>query len=145
MCPQSRSCACRLDRPLARGLRDAGLDRDAITGLLLRLRALLALPRPGDPPAAGPYAAVLLRDPAARVAVGVNTWDDVEWVTGDAWDAFADSAAAVLAVHAPPLTSPAGLAAIAGLSTGLREAARAAGYRVERLAAGPANPSPGAR
>ncbi len=142
---RARFDACRLDRPLARGLRDAGLDRDAITGLLLRLRALLALPRPGDPPAAGPYAAVLLRDPAARVAVGVNTWDDVEWVTGDAWDAFADSAAAVLAVHAPPLTSPAGLAAIAGLSTGLREAARAAGYRVERLAAGPANPSPGAR
>ena len=78
----------RLIAPLAAGYRTAGLDEGEAWAVAGRVRVLLRLPRPSS--IRGPKRAAdarlldaWLADDAVRAAIGVNTWEGVEWLDRD--------------------------------------------------------------
>ncbi|HEV8401650.1 MAG TPA: hypothetical protein VGQ31_01310, partial [Candidatus Limnocylindrales bacterium] len=133
----------RLPTALVGGLHDTGFGEGEAWAVTDEVRVLLALPRPsamrGSP---GVAAAQLLEAwlslEMIRVAIGVNTWEDVEYIDRDrlrellAWAVRLDVIDGVATVRR---TSSAAVAAR------LAEAAETAGYRIDRLRAALAPPA----
>jgi hypothetical protein len=122
----------RLAPVLAGGFRSAGLDEAASWTAADTVRMLLALTRPSQIKGRGPARDARLFErwlarPVVREAMGVNTWDGVEWLERDrfldvvAWAARLDALAS-------------GEATDDAFVQRLVIAADAAEYRVDRLA-----------
>ena len=129
----------RLPGALAAGLHEAGLDEGHAWAVTDLVRVLLALPRPsglGGPARTADARLIeqwLGRDPV-RTAIGLNTWQGVEYIERTAFETMlrwavrldaiddTDRSAAAARRRATPTWSPAS-----------RAAAEAAGYRVDRL------------
>ncbi len=123
----------RLRPVVAAGLRSAGLDEVEAWRVADLLAVLLDLPRPSRLP--GPTGTVEARlldawlaRPDLRTAVGVNTWEGTEWLDRDRFVALLEWAARLEALDgdgqldvAPPWVER------------LATAAKAAGYRIDRL------------
>jgi hypothetical protein len=151
----------RLPGVLAAGLREAGLDEGGAWATADLVRVLLALPRPSAlrRPARTVEARLLdqwLARDVVRTAIGVNTWQGVEYLDRDAfarmlaWAMRLDAIDADAGIPAEP--APAGarekVGAVSGepdLAGRLTTAAEAAGYRIDRLRdalASPPSPPP---
>jgi glycosidase len=121
---------------LARGLRDAGLDEAAAWTVTDLVRVLLALPLPrsiGGPAKTLPARLVRawLADDDIRTAMGVNTWEGVEWLDGDRFTALLAWAGRLDALDAPggrrrTSRDPSAIERLAA-------AAKDAGYRVDAI------------
>ncbi len=140
----------RLAGALAAGLRDAGLDEAGAWGAAEVVRALLALPRPSTlrGPARTADARLLdgwLARDVVRTAIGTNTWQGIEYVDRDGFEAMLRWAARLEAVEAGPGTPGrgAGDSAQPAFVERLSAAADAAGYRVDRLRKALTPPPPG--
>ena len=129
----------RLPAVLAAGLRDVGLDEGEAWATADLVRVLLALPRPAW--LRGPARTLdgrlleqwLARD-VVRTAIGLNTWQGVEYVDRDAFARMLGWAVRLDAVEAVP-KSTRGVGAGTGLVERLSTAAAEAGYRIDRLRA----------
>jgi glycosidase len=127
----------RLAPVLAVGFRNSGLDEAAAWGAADRVRVLLALPRPSEIRARGAARDARLierwagRDPV-RAAMGVNTWEGVEWLDRDRFRTMLEWAVRLDAIDA-------GRAEDEAVVERLTAAAAAAGYRIDRLV-GPGGP-----
>jgi glycosidase len=137
----------RLPSALVGGLHDTGFGEGEAWAVTDQVRVLLALPRPSSirgsaTVAAGKLIEAWLALEMTRVAIGVNTWEGVEYIDRDrfreilAWAVRLD---AIDAVGTPPSTSSARVAAR------LAEAAESAGYRIDRLRATLGPPARGAK
>jgi glycosidase len=123
----------RLAPIVAIGLRASGLDEGAAWAAADMIRVLLALPRPSTIRGRGRRADLRLLDrwlaqDAVRAAMGVNTWQGVEWLDRDRFAALLHWAVrldAIEAGRAPDERRVAGLLAATG----------DAGYEVEALRA----------
>ena len=121
----------RLAPVMANGWRQVGLDEGPAWAATDRLRSLLRLPRPstvrGRTVAARDTALLerWLADTATRAALGVNTWQGVEWLDGDR---LVD-----LARWAVRLDALDGLPVDAALPERLAARVAAADYRVDAL------------
>jgi hypothetical protein len=117
----------RLAPLVAAMFRDLGADEGCAWRRVEAVRALAAAP--GWPAQAKPEAIVQtwLADDAARRAIGVNLHAGVEWVRAEDFDAFVDSAIALLRVHGAS-------GDLTGLARDLKQRSVEAGYRVDRLA-----------
>ena len=139
----------RLAGTFVSGLRDAGLDEsEASVGAEL-IHVLLALRRPSQLGGPAPTADLRLLEQwlaldVVRVAIGVNTWQGVEYVDRSRFETMLRWAVRLDAIEGA--TPPSGTAKIAGkagngggatpdLVTRLSAATEAAGYRVDRLRA----------
>jgi glycosidase len=126
----------RLAPVVAAGFRQSGLEEGASWAAADRIRVLLALPRPSSIRGRG---AVLerrllerwLADERVRGALGVNTWEGVEWLDGEKFAATVAWAVRLDAIDADGAPD-------AALVTRLTKRAEAAGYRLDRLMAPPA-------
>jgi hypothetical protein len=124
----------RLAPIVAAGLRGAGLDEGAAWEASALTRVLLRLPRPGDVKGrstAARDAALLDRLLAVdeiRTAMGVNTWEGVEWLDRDRFAHALEWAARLDAIDTgrPPDDT---------VVTRLTAAAQTAGYDIARLRA----------
>ena len=123
----------RLARPLAEGLREAGLAADDAAGAVGLARILLGVRALRRTPSLGPLVAGWLADPAIRSKLDVHDWDGAEWIAAEAWDELAGWSAALDAIR--PATSAEAAAAGLAQAAQLREIGRAAGYRVDRILA----------
>jgi len=124
----------RLAAPLAQGLRHAGLDEASAWAVADLVRVLFALTRPSDVGGGrrGRDGRLLRRwfdSETVRTALGVNTWEGVEFVDGDRFSGLLR-----WAVHLDGAMGDAA-AADPGLVERLAAAAEAAGYRVDVLLA----------
>jgi len=132
----------RLPGPLAAGLRDAGLDEGEAWAVTDLVRVLLTLPRPSG--LRGSARTVdsrlleqwLARD-VVRTAIGLNTWQGVEYIDRDAFEAMLRWAVRLDTIDGTATAAP---AASRDLVARLSAAAEAAGYRVDRLRAALAPP-----
>jgi hypothetical protein len=139
----------RLAGPLAAGLRETGLEEGEAWAVADLVRVLLALPRPSGLRGAGRTRDGRLleqwlgRDPV-RTAIGLNSWQGVEYIDRDAFaamlrwavrlDAIEDATqgrAVIGASRAATDRASVGLDLVRRLSA----SAEAAGYRVDRLLA----------
>jgi glycosidase len=123
----------RLIAPLAAGYRTAGLDEGDAWSVAGRVRVLLRLPRPSGTrgPKKTADARLLdawLADDAVRAAIGVNTWEGVEWLERDRFAEMLGWAARLDAIEAHATADDA-------WADRLLAAAATAGYRVEALRA----------
>jgi glycosidase len=127
----------RLPSALVGGLHDTGFGEGEAWAVTDQVRVLLALPRPSAMRGTTTVATARLLDAwlaleMTRVAIGLNTWEGVEYIDRDrlrdllAWAVRLD---AIDGVGSRPRVSSAGIAAR------LAEAAEEAGYRVDRLRA----------
>jgi glycosidase len=138
----------RLPGALAAGLHDAGFDEAEAWAVADLVRVLLALPRPSMVRGRARTAdSRLLEDwlarGAVRKAIGLNTWQGVEYVDRDAFDAMLRWAVRLDAIEAGdtvirPAATRRGRPGAKARSRGdlvsrLSAAAEAAGYRVDRL------------
>ncbi len=126
----------RLSGALAAGLRETGLDEGEAWTVADQVRVLLTLPRPSGirGPARTADARLLerwLASDVVRTAIGVNTWEGIEWLDGDRFAAQLEWARRLDAIEAPPKrrAPPAGPDAAARLVA----SAKAAGYRIDAL------------
>jgi len=143
----------RLPGALAAGLHDVGLDEAQGWAVADLVRILLALPRPSmvrGPARSGDRRLLeqwLSRD-VVRTAIGLNTWQGVEYIDREAfttmlrWAILLDAldteetvAGPSVARRARPARDGAGRDARPDLVSRLSAAAEAAGYRVDRLRA----------
>jgi len=129
----------RLPGTLAAGLREAGLDEGAAWAVADLVRVLLTLPRPSGlrGPARTSDARLIdqwLERDVVRTAIGLNTWQGVEYVDRDAFEGMLRWAVRLDAIDG---SAPAKDDLVARLST----AAEAADYRVDRLRAALAAPA----
>ena len=144
----------RLPGALATGLREAGLDEAEAWATTNLVRVVLALPRPSGlrGPARTADARLLdqwlARDPV-RTAIGLNTWQGVEYLDRDQFETMLRWAmrldaieSAARALPEGPATAPATRTARKptkptkpDLAARLGLAAETAGYRVDRLLA----------
>jgi len=121
----------RLAPVLATGLRSSGLDEGEAWAAAETVRVLLALPRPSQVRGRTPAGRLLERwlalDPI-RTAIGVNTWQGVEWLERERFEAVLRWAVRLDAIEGggPPDEALVGR---------LASAAEAAGYRVDALLA----------
>jgi hypothetical protein len=140
----------RLAAPLAAGLHNVGLDEGDAWAAADLVRMLLALPRPSQLGGSKRSADARLIDAwlaidLIRTAIGVNSWQGIEYLGGDAFettldwverldaiDALAVGAATAARKPAPPVVAK---TSTAGLTERLSSAARLADYRVDRLRA----------
>jgi glycosidase len=121
----------RLPGVFAAGLREVGLDEGEAWATAELVRVLLSLPRPAR--LRGPARTVdarlldqwLARD-VVRTAIGLNTWQGVEYVDRDAFGRMLDWATRLDAIEANLVPDD-------KLPRRLMAAAEAAGYRVDRL------------
>jgi hypothetical protein len=132
----------RLAPIVAGGFRSAGLEESAAWAAADTVRVLLALTRPSEVRGRGTARDTRLLErwlarPAVREAMGVNTWQGVEWLDRERYAALATWAIRLDAIETAR-------EADTGLVDRLATAAEAAGYRVDRLLADP-GPAPGGR
>ena len=130
----------RLAPVLAVGFRGAGLDESAAWAAADQVRVLLTLPRPSEVRARSAVAADArllerwtARD-AIRTAMGINTWEGVEWLDRDRFEALLSWAVRLDAIEAGGRGRPCPRRAMGA-------AAAAAGYRLDRLIAPKASTS----
>jgi glycosidase len=137
----------RLPGALAAGLHEAGFDEAEAWAVADLVRVLLALPRPSAVrgPARSRDSRLLegwLTRGVVRTAIGLNTWQGVEYVNRDAFTTMLRWAVRLDAIEAAgtttePATAPGRPGAKARvrseLVARLSNAAEAAGYRVDRL------------
>jgi hypothetical protein len=150
----------RLPGALAAGLHDAGFDEAEAWAVADLVRVLLALPRPSMIRGRARTAeSRLLEDWLARgvvrTAIGLNTWQGVEYVDRDAFTTMLRWAVRLDAIEAGdnvvrPAATPRGRPgakerARGDLVSRLSAAAEGAGYRVERLRAALEPPRPSRR
>ena len=131
----------RMGPVVAVGLRSAGLDEGTAWALAERVRVLLALPRPSSVRGRGRQRDLRLLErwlahDAIRTAMGVNTWEGVEWLDRERYAKLLEWAVRLDAIETG---APADHALVARLVT----AADAAGYRLDRLLAGGASRASG--
>jgi glycosidase len=124
----------RLPGALAAGLHDAGFDEAEAWSVADLVRVLLALPRPSTVrgPARSRDSRLLegwLTRGVVRTAIGLNTWQGVEYVDRDAFVRMLEWAVRLDAVEADATT----VAGHPNLVERLSAAAETAGYRVDRL------------
>ncbi len=141
----------RLPGALAAGLRQAGLEEGEAWAVADLVRVLLALPRPSTlrGPARTRDGRLLdqwLGRDVVRTAIGLNTWQGVEYVDRDAFETMLRWAVRLDAIDArkpgpagppraePRRASPGGTVRL-DLVSRFSSAAEAAGYRVDRLRA----------
>jgi hypothetical protein len=129
----------RLPGALVAGLHDAGFGEGDAWSVTDRVRVLLALPRPSTlgGPARTADARLLdawLARENVRVALGINTWEGVEYLDRDRFEEVVHWAARLDAIDSGASVRAAE-AAGADLRARLSAAAEAAGYRVDRLRA----------
>jgi hypothetical protein len=133
----------RLAPVVAGGFRVAGLDEASAWGVADLVRVLLALPRPSSVRGRGRARDLrllegwLARD-VVRTAMGVNTWESVEWLDRERFANLLRWAARLDALET-------GREPDEALVERLGDAAAAAGYRVDALLAsltGPTRASP---
>ena len=133
----------RLAPLIAAGFRGGGLDEGAAWAATDRIRVLLSLPRPSTVRARGAARETrllerwLARD-VVRVAMGVNTWDGVEYVDRDRVVGLLEWAVRLDAIEAGG-----GAAADTATVKRLAAAVESAGYRVDRLVG--VGPAPGSK
>lgn len=130
----------RLAPVLEAGLRSAGLDDGVARSVAETVSALLALPRPSQFRGRGRTRDLrlldqwLAREPV-RKALGVNAWQDAEWLDRDRLASLLGWAVRLDAIET-------GAAPDAGLVDRLMAAAATGGYRVDRLRAALSEPAP---
>jgi glycosidase len=133
----------RLAPVVAGGFREASVDEAAAWGVADLVRVLLALPRPGSIRGRGKVADLrlveswLVRD-AVRAAMGVNTWEGVEWLDRDRFEGLLGWAVRLDAIES-------GREPDMALVRRLSAAAEAAGYRVDALLAALSAPARASR
>jgi hypothetical protein len=127
----------RVPGALVAGLHDMGFGEGEAWAITDEVRVLLAVPRPsGIRGSARVVAARLLEAWLARettrIAIGLNTWEGVEYLDRDRLRDLLSWAVRLDAIDAPD-----DRAAAASIRAAVRlaEAAEAAGYRVDRLRA----------
>ncbi len=130
----------RLPGALARGLRETGFDEGEAWAIADLVRALLAMRRPSGlgGPARTADARLIdawLGDETVRVAIGLNTWEGVEYLDRDRFGALLAWAMRLDEIETGDLVAAAAAPAAPDLATRLITAADSAGYRVERLRA----------
>jgi glycosidase len=128
----------QLGSVVAVGLRSAGLDEGPAWAVAERVRVLLALPRPSTIRGRGRQRDQRLLErwlaqDAIRTAMGVNTWEGVDWLDRTGFAALLDWAVRLDAIETgePPDNA---------LVTRLVSAAEAADYRLDRLMASGGGP-----
>jgi glycosidase len=142
----------RLAGALAAGLRSAGLDEAEAWSAAELVRVLLALPRPSSLRGPARTADLRLLDQwlardAVRTAIGTNTWEGVEYVDRDGFEAMLRWAERLDAIEmadgkrAAPDTAARQKPTPPGFAARLSAAADAAGYRVDRLRAAVSPPA----
>ena len=126
----------RLPGALAAGLREAGLDEGEAWTVADEVRVLLTLPRPSGlrGPSRTADARLLdrwLASDVVRTAIGLNTWEGIEWLDRDRFAAQLAWARRLDAIEAPPRRrkGPDEPDAAARLMA----AAKSAGYRLDKL------------
>ena len=124
---------------IASGFRTAGLDEADAWAVADLVRVLLVLPRPSAIRGRGRQVDLRLIErwlahDGLRAAMGVNTWEGVEWLDRDRFATLVGWAVRLDALEA-------GRPADTRLGTRLATAAEAAGYRVDALLANLARPS----
>jgi hypothetical protein len=136
----------RLAGALAAGLREAGLEEAEAWQVTDLVRVLLALPRPSGlrGPARSADARLLdqwlARDPV-RTAIGLNTWQGVEYLDRDRFETMLRWAVRLDAIESGTQATPAPARVtrktrpVPDLAARLGMAAEAAEYRVDRLLA----------
>ncbi len=132
--PGTTSCAS--PAPLAAGLHEAGFDEATAWAIADRVRVLLTLPRPSQirGPVATADARLLerwLASDVVRTAIGVNTWEGVEWLDRDAFASMLAGPSASTPSAAVPRRRGAAPTCVARMTA----AAESAGYDVARLRA----------
>jgi hypothetical protein len=132
----------RLAPIVAGGLRAAGLEESAAWATADTVRVLLALTRPSEVKGRGAARDARLLErwlarPAVREAMGVNTWQGVEWLDRERYAAVVTWAVRLDAIET-------GREADTALIDRLTGAAEIAGYRIDRLLADP-TPATGGR
>ena len=147
----------RLGGPVSGSLPDTGLDAGAAGAAVERARTLLTLPRPSNvggrsaPDRVRRLAEAWLRDADLRAFLGVNAWQDAEWIVRERWRELLDWALLLDALgpddplHPAARRSASSSAGSAAVVVRLADAAEAAGYRVDDLRAriaAPARPKP---
>ena len=125
----------RLAPILANGLRGAGLDEAAAWAATDRIRVLLGLPRPSAIRARGAARDARLMErwlatDTVRSAMGVNTWEGVEWLGRERFVGLLTWAVRLDAID---LNAAPDLALVERLTA----TADAAGYRLDRLVSPP--------
>jgi glycosidase len=127
----------RLAEVLAAGFREVGLDEAQAWATADLVRVLLWLPRPSA--VRGPartldarFVGQWLDRDVVRTAIGVNTWQGVEYLDRDRFTLMLDWAIRLDSIEAVA-EGTAGPAAGSALVTRLSAAAEAAGYRIDRL------------
>jgi glycosidase len=125
----------RLPRALVAGLHDTGFGEGEAWAVTDQVRVLLALPRPSTLRRPLRTASERLLDAwlgteTIRVAIGVNTWEGVEYVDGYR---FKELLAWAVRLDAIDAEGAAAIASSARVAARLADAAEAAGYRIDRL------------
>ncbi len=125
----------RLEEPIAVGLRASGLDEGAAWHAARRVQLLLDLPRPSDVGGRSTAdRALTLLDrwverPTVATALGLNRWEDVDWVSRDGWREVVDWALLLEEISA----SPARVREARRIALMLADAADGAGYRLDGI------------
>ena len=128
----------RVPGALVAGLHDTGFGEGEAWAITDQVRVLLALPRPSAMrgPAKQMPARLLeawLQIEPIRVALGVNTWEDVEYLDGYRFNELLDWALRLDAIDATGPRATAIVAASSRVVARLAAAAEAVGYRTDRL------------
>jgi hypothetical protein len=137
----------RMPTALVTGLHATGFGEGEAWAIADQVRVLLALPRPSSlhRPARTADARLLeawLARDTIRVAIGINTWEGVEYIDRDRFADVLRWAVRLDAIEAGETAIPAtGEALVARLTA----AADASGYRVDRLREALADRSPATR
>jgi hypothetical protein len=125
----------RVPGALVAGLHDTGFGEGDAWAITDDVRVLLALPRPSEMRGSARVVAARLLDAwlareTSRVAIGLNTWEGVEYLDRDRLRDLLSWAVRLDMIDAPDeRTAAASVRAAARLA----DAAEAAGYRVDRL------------
>ena len=139
----------RLPGAMVGGLREIGLNEGEAWAVADVVRVLLALPRPSGLRGRSRTQDARLLDQwlrlaIVRTAIGLNTWQGVEYVDRDRFDTILRWAVRLDAIEGSASAAEVAEQQGAELVTRLMAAAESAGYRVDRLRAALALPaSPG--
>jgi hypothetical protein len=125
----------RVPNALVAGLHDTGFGEGEAWAITDDVRVLLALPRPSAMRGSARVVAARLLEAwlageSTRVAIGLNTWEGVEYLDRDRLRDLLSWAVRLDTIDAPDARTA---AASARAAARLADAAEAAGYRVDRL------------
>jgi hypothetical protein len=137
----------RVPGALVAGLHDTGFGEGEAWAITDDVRVLLALPRPSGTRGsarmvAGRLLEAWLARETTRVAMGLNTWEGVEYLDRDRLRDLLSWAVRLDTIDAQDARA---VAASARAATRMADAAEAAGYRVDRLREELGAPAPKAR